>query len=136
MTKVMVVDDDLDIQLLLRFELTAEGFDVVTADHGGEALELLPVEKPDAVLLDVMMPVVDGWGVLEQMSHEKPVVVMVSAFVSVAGSVLDRALGLGADDFIQKPFEPERVTNLVKELVAMTSQERSARRAARMSPGA
>ena len=77
--KVLIVDDEPDILLMLRVDLEAEGYETTLAADGETALRRICEERPDLVLLDVMMPVVDGWGVLQRMSaggHRAPVVVV------------------------------------------------------------
>lgn len=124
MTTVLVVDDDPDIQLLLRLELQAEGYVVVTADNGLEALDRIPAIEPAVVLLDVMMPELDGWGVLEQLEEPKPAVIVISGLATDRADHYRHAVELGALGFVSKPFDSAKLL----ELVALASTLDAAQR--------
>ncbi|MGO1337415.1 MAG: response regulator, partial [Leuconostoc fallax] len=103
MSKILVVDDEKPISDIIKFNLTKEGYDVITAADGKEALSLYSDESPDLVLLDQMLPEVDGIEVLRQIrSNDDTPVIMVTA----KDSEIDKVLGLemGADDYVTKPF--------------------------------
>ncbi len=121
MAKVLIVDDEPDIVMLLRLALQADGYTTVEAFDGVEALEMIESRHPDLVLLDVMMPVMDGWTTLEQLGErgEHPKVIVVTAKTTTRDQ--DRALKLGADDFVTKPFEPEE---LLQRMRAVMGRER------------
>ncbi|MCR5825925.1 MAG: response regulator transcription factor [Oscillospiraceae bacterium] len=107
---ILVVEDDNNISNLIKLYLDKEGFEVRLAADGGKAVEEFRAQEPDLVLLDVMLPVLDGWGVLSRIrEHSKCPVIMLTA----KGEVDDRIHGLemGADDYVVKPFE-------MKELLA------------------
>lgn len=101
--RVFVVDDDPAIRMVCRFNLVASGIEVVEAGNGEEALELLRREQVDLVLLDAMMPVVDGWQVARELEGSVPIV-----FLTARAEDTDReaAVGLGAVGYIAKPFDP------------------------------
>ncbi|WP_436793954.1 response regulator [Actinospongicola halichondriae] len=124
MTTVLVVDDDHDIQLLLRLELQAEGYVVVTADNGLEALDRIPVVEPDVVLLDVMMPELDGWGVLEQLDEPKPAVIVISGLASDRAGHYRNAIELGALGFVSKPFDSAKLLELVQLASTLDATQR------------
>ena len=108
--KVLVVEDDINIAELLRLYLQKDGFEVSHAADGGKAVEMAKEIQPDLVLLDVMLPVLDGWGVCAKIREtSKCPIIMLTA----KGEVNDRIHGLemGADDYVVKPFE-------MKELLA------------------
>lgn len=113
MTLVMVVDDDPDIQLLLRLELSAEGYDVVTADDGYQAVDRIPYQRPDVVLLDVMMPGLDGWGVLERLDEPLPAVIIISGLATDRDQHYRHAIEKGALGFVSKPFDSAKLLELV-----------------------
>ena len=105
---ILVVEDDQNISELLRLYLEKEGYTVNIADDGGKGVELYRRLKPDLVLLDLMLPVLDGWGVLRAIRQDgKTPVIMLTA----KGETQDKVAGLegGADDYIVKPFEMKEV---------------------------
>jgi two-component system response regulator ResD len=108
--KVLVIEDDINIAELLRLYLEKDGFEVYIADNGGKGLAEFERLNPDLVLLDIMLPVLDGWGVCREIrSLSKVPIIMLTA----KGETFDKVSGLemGADDYVVKPFE-------VKELLA------------------
>ena len=115
-SKIMVVDDDANICELLRLYLDKEGFDSVIAPNGAKALELFDTEKPDLILLDVMMPQLDGWQVCREIRKKSqcPIIML-----TAKGEVFDKVLGLelGADDYVVKPFEAKEVIARVKAVL-------------------
>jgi DNA-binding response OmpR family regulator len=113
MAKVLIVDDEPDVLLLLRVNLEAAGYQTVLAADGETALIKIDESKPDVVLLDIMMPVMDGWGVLRALSERDgaPRVVVVSAKSSDRDIV--RALTSGALDYVTKPFDPDDLVDVV-----------------------
>jgi DNA-binding response OmpR family regulator len=129
--KVLVVDDDPGVRELLSIRLGALGYQVVTAKDGAAALDQIPDCKPDAVILDLSMPRLDGFGVLERLGRTKlaslPVLVL-----SARTSTFDvqRAIRLGAKDYLAKPFGESqlerRLTRLTKWAPQFTQQRRSA----------
>jgi OmpR family response regulator RpaB len=102
---ILVVDDEASIRRILETRLSMIGYQVVTASDGVEALELFKTTHPDLVVLDVMMPKLDGYGVCQELRKESDVpIVMLTAL----GDVADRITGLelGADDYVVKPLAP------------------------------
>jgi DNA-binding response OmpR family regulator len=129
-TKVLIVDDEPDVLLLLRINLEAAGYQAVLAADGETALERIADSAPDLVLLDIMMPVMDGWGVLRVLADrsDAPLVVVVSAKSSDRDIV--RALTSGAMEYITKPFDPDDLTGVVERVLASSKDElEQARRA-------
>jgi len=112
--KILIVDDEPDVLLLLRVNLEAAGYETVLAADGETALTRIDETTPDVVLLDIMMPVMDGWGVLRVLSGREaaPRVVVVSARSSDRDVV--RALTSGALDYVTKPFDPEDLIAIVE----------------------
>ncbi len=115
MARILVVDDEPDILLLLRIHLTAAGHETVLAADGEQALERLQREPFDLVLLDVCMPIMDGWSVLEAIREPTRAVVMSGG---PAPGELRRAFELGAADYVRKPFLPERLLEAVNSALA------------------
>jgi DNA-binding response OmpR family regulator len=118
-TKVLVIDDEAAIRLLCRVNLEAEKMDVVEAADGQTGLELARAEKPDAILLDVMMPGVDGWRVAEELLGDGDTRDIPIIFLTARAEFRDRARGLdiGGVDYITKPFNPIELASLVQGLV-------------------
>lgn len=116
--KILVVDDDPDVLDLLRLMLEAEGFSPITAADGRAGLGLIRSERPDVVLLDLMMPVLDGWGVLEGLASEphQPRVLVVSAKSGDADRA--RAFELGASGYLSKPFSPDGLIQAIESVLA------------------
>lgn len=114
--KIMVVDDDSNICELLRLYLEKEGFTPVIAEDGLKALNLFDTEKPDLILLDVMMPQLDGWQVCRELRKKSKVPIIM---LTAKGEVFDKVLGLdlGADDYVTKPFEAKEVIARVKAVL-------------------
>jgi DNA-binding response OmpR family regulator len=117
-TSVLVVDDEPQVVWMLRFSLEAEGYRTLEARDGRAALEEIRQHRPDLVLLDVMMPVMDGWSVLEELQalpeDERPRVVVVSARASLRDRA--KAAELGADAFVAKPFNVEDLLDVLRTL--------------------
>jgi two-component system alkaline phosphatase synthesis response regulator PhoP len=118
-TKVLVVDDEAPIRLLCRVNLEAEGMDVLEAADGEQGLELARAEKPDVVLLDVMMPGMDGWQVAERLVEDAETTDIPLVFLTARAELRDRARGLelGGVDYITKPFNPTELATVVEGLL-------------------
>jgi DNA-binding response OmpR family regulator len=118
MAKILIVDDEPDILLMLRMSLEDEGHEIVMAADGQMALERIAEHHPDLVLLDVMMPVLDGWGVLERQREvgDLPTVIMLSAKSEEAD--ISKAMTLGARDYVVKPFDLDKLVALVGRVLA------------------
>lgn len=118
--KVMIVDDDKNICELLRLYFEKEGFKTAIANDGQTALDISKTEKPDLILLDIMMPGLDGWQVLREIRKysEVPIIML-----SAKGETFDKVLGLelGADDYIVKPFDSKEVVARVKAVLRRSS---------------
>lgn len=114
--KILVVDDDTNICELLRLYLTKEGYQVTTANDGEEGLDKFNQVKPDMVLLDVMMPKMDGLEVCRRIRKLGNTPVMM---LTAKGETFDKVLGLelGADDYIVKPFSPREVIARIKAVL-------------------
>jgi two-component system alkaline phosphatase synthesis response regulator PhoP len=128
MARVLVVDDEPDILLLHRLNLEAAGFEVLLAADGMKALERIAADAPDVVVLDVMMPVLDGWGVLERLATmaAPPPVLVVSAKSSRED--VAHAIECGAADFLGKPFNPDLLIAALNRLLSASEDDREARR--------
>jgi DNA-binding response OmpR family regulator len=119
---ILVVDDDAKIVRLVRTYLEREGLPVVEANDGRSALAVIALEQPRLIVLDLMLPEVDGLAVLEAVRRERRTPVLV---LSARGTVQDRIEGfeLGADDYLPKPFSPAELVVRVKRLLVRVSDE-------------
>ena len=116
MDKILVADDDLNICELLRLYLEKEGFEVVMAHDGEEAVAKFESEKPSLILLDIMMPKLDGWQVCRQIRQKSdcPIIML-----TAKGETFDKVLGLelGADDYVVKPFDTKEIVARIKAVL-------------------
>lgn len=115
-TRILVVDDDLHIAELIKLYLQKEDFEVAVAYDGGQGVELFKTFEPKIVLLDIMLPVMDGWQVCKEIRKiDNTPIIMLTA----KGETIDKVLGLelGADDYIVKPFEPKELIARVKAIL-------------------
>lgn len=114
--KIMVVDDDSNIGELLRLYLEKEGFTAIVKTDGEQALAAFDSDKPDLILLDVMMPRMDGWQVCRELRRRSSVPIIM---ITAKGEVFDRVLGLelGADDYVVKPFETKEVIARIRAVL-------------------
>ena len=119
MTRVLVIDDEAPIRLLCRVNLEAEGMDVLEAADGPSGLEEARAKEPDVVLLDVMMPGLDGWQVAEELIDGERTNGIPIVFLTARAEARDRARGLdlGGIDYVTKPFNPVELAPLVRELI-------------------
>jgi DNA-binding response OmpR family regulator len=119
MTRVLVIDDEAPIRLLCRVNLQAEGMDVLEAADGPTGLDAARENRPDVILLDVMMPGLDGWRVAEQLLDDPLTSEIPIIFLTARAEFRDRARGLdiGGIDYITKPFNPVELAPLVRELL-------------------
>ena len=125
--KILVVDDDPDIRDVLEALLEGEGFEVVMANDGEQALEAIKKENPDLMILDLLMPVTDGFAVCKQLQDPRwskwkdmPVLILTSVReeVSQRRYELETGLSLNVDDYVEKPIDPDVALDRVKKLLA------------------
>ena len=114
--KILVVDDEVSIRRILETRLSMIGYSVITAGDGEEALEIYKKELPNLIILDIMMPKLDGYGVCQEIRKESDIpIIMLTAL----GDVADRITGLelGADDYVVKPFSPKELEARIKAIL-------------------
>ena len=116
MPKIMVVDDEEHIVELVKFNLEQVGYRVLSASDGDEALQLIRREKPALVILDIMLPSIDGLSVCRMIHNDPEIKNIPVIMLSARGEELDKVLGLemGADDYVTKPFSPRELVARVK----------------------
>ena len=121
MGKILVADDDSNIADLLRLYLEKEGFDVIIAADGEEAIARFGTGNPDIVLLDIMMPKLDGWQVCREIRKKSDCPIIM---ITAKGETFDKVLGLelGADDYVVKPFESKEIVARIKAVLRRTGK--------------
>lgn len=117
--KILVVDDEPDVLKIVTFRLKKEGYEVITARDGQEALDLVNRERPDLVLLDLRLPVVDGYEVCKRLKTDEdlrqiPVILLTA---SSATKIAEKTKDFQAEDYLIKPFEPEELLDKVKKFI-------------------
>jgi len=117
--KILVVDDDPDILSLVRYNLEREGFSVLTAENGQDALQLVRSQSPQAIILDLMLPEVDGLEVFRQVKRDPTLSGIPVIMLTAKGEEVDRVVGfeLGADDYLTKPFSPRELVLRLKAIL-------------------
>jgi len=115
-TKILLIEDDIQIQELVQFNIEKEGFSVLIGSDGEQGLDLASSEKPDLILLDVTLPVMDGYDVCKTLRAQKDTVAIPIIILSARDDVADKVIGLelGADDYITKPFSPRELFARIK----------------------
>lgn len=118
--KILIVDDDTNICELLRLYIDKDGFDTAIANTGTQALKLFEQEKPDLIMLDIMLPELDGWQVCREIRKTSQVPIIM---LTAKGEVFDKILGLelGADDYVVKPFEAKEVVARIHAVLRRTN---------------
>jgi len=126
--KILVVDDEIYIVHILDFSLGMEGYEVITALDGEQALEKVKAEKPDLIVLDIMMPKLDGYEVCKNIKSSAETQHIPVILLSAKGRNVDQKLGfdVGADDYITKPFSPRKLVERINQLLGQTITERPA----------
>lgn len=122
MDKILIVDDDQNICELLRLYIEKEGFSTVIANDGKQALEIFEEENPVLIMLDIMLPGLDGWQVCREIRKKSQVPIIM---LTAKGEVFDKVLGLelGADDYVVKPFEAKEVVARIKAVLRRSGQQ-------------
>jgi len=123
--KVLVVDDEPDTLELVKLVLESGGFEAILANNGKEAMAQIAIVRPDLVLLDIMMPDMDGWDVFRKMKERDPGIPI--AILTAKAQNIDKLLGLHvlkADDYITKPFGKNELISKVKKLTESTEKNK------------
>ena len=127
MLKILIVDDEKDILEFLSYNLKKEGFDVFTANNGEEGLKIAKLQLPDLIILDVMMPEMDGIETCEQIRLEKSLDNTLILFLTARSEEYSELAGFsaGADDYITKPIKPKLLSSRVKALLRRRGERTS-----------
>lgn len=116
--RIMIIEDDQSLRRLMQFGLQRAGYEILTAEHGGEAMSLLARETVDLILVDLMMPVVDGLRFLRWLRQEAQVPVPALVFTSFeGGATADEARSVGATDIVLKPVKLPELLERVRRLI-------------------
>ena len=123
--KILIVEDEKDLVRLISFHMTAAGYDVVSANNGAEALETCETVKPALIILDILLPKIDGWEVCRRLRQNPQTsripVIMLSALSEVSDKL--KGFNLGADDYVTKPFSPRELVVRVKRVLSRSENK-------------
>lgn len=119
--KILIVDDEPNIVMALEYSLKKQGYEVFIARDGEEAIDILEYSAPDIVVLDIMMPNVDGYQTIKWIKNNKALVNTKVVFLSAKNknSDIEKGLELGADKYLTKPFSVKKVITEINELIAI-----------------
>ncbi len=122
--RILVVDDEIYIVHILDFSLGMEGYEVVTALDGEQALERVAEQKPDLIVLDIMMPKLDGYETCKALKSQPETKDIPVILLSAKGRNVDQKTGfeVGADDYITKPFSPRKLVERINAILGHTSR--------------
>ena len=120
--KILIVDDDENICELLRLYLEKDGFETIVANDGEKAVEFAKLYNPDLILLDIMLPILDGWQVCREIRKQSDTPIIM---LTAKGETFDKILGLelGADDYVTKPFETKEVIARIKAVLRRSNDK-------------
>lgn len=123
--RILVVDDEESIRHLISYNLKRVGFEVITAGNGEDALTMARAESPDLMILDLMLPGMDGFDVCKELRKESEIPILM---LTARSEEIDRVVGfeLGADDYVSKPFSPRELVGRVKAILRRTRKESEA----------
>jgi two-component system, OmpR family, alkaline phosphatase synthesis response regulator PhoP len=124
--RILVVDDEIYIVHILDFSLGMEGYEVITALDGEQALEKARADKPDLIVLDIMMPKLDGYETCKILKAEPETKDIPVILLSAKGRNVDQKIGfeVGADDYITKPFSPRKLVERINAILGQSSSQR------------
>jgi two-component system alkaline phosphatase synthesis response regulator PhoP len=123
--KILVVDDEIYIVHILDFSLGMEGYEVITALDGEQAIEKAHAEKPDLIVLDIMMPKLDGYETCKALKGDATTRDIPVILLSAKGRNVDQKIGfeVGADDYITKPFSPRKLVERINSILGHTNSQ-------------
>ena len=124
--KVLVVDDEIYIVHILDFSLGMEGYEVLTALDGEQAVEKAKAERPDLIVLDIMMPKLDGYETCKMLKADEATKNIPVILLSAKGRNVDQKIGfeVGADDYITKPFSPRKLVERINAILGQSNPQR------------
>ena len=118
--KILVVDDEINITQILEFSIGAEGYEVIAAQNGEEAIDKARREQPDLIILDIMMPIIDGYEACRILKANPLTKNIPVILLTAKGRDIDKRLGyeVGATDYIIKPFSPNKLIDKIQKLLS------------------
>jgi two-component system alkaline phosphatase synthesis response regulator PhoP len=122
--KILVVDDEVNITQILEFSIGSEGYEVITAANGEEAVDQARREQPDLIILDIMMPKIDGYEACRILKSNPLTKSIPVVLLTAKGRDIDKRLGfeVGATDYIVKPFSPNKLVDRIHELLSCSKK--------------
>jgi two-component system, OmpR family, KDP operon response regulator KdpE len=114
-TRVLVVDDEPDLRLLVRLALETFGYQISEAGDGQQALDTISSDPPDVVLLDIKLPIVDGWQVLQRLRSEGNLLPVIMLSAHASDSTYNKAMEAGCNGYIAKPFRPNDLRDVIEQ---------------------
>lgn len=121
--RILCIEDDIDMLELFRVLLSRHGFNVIGVTSGQDGLDMIRQEKPDLVILDIMMPVMDGWQVYQQMKEDEITRDIPTIVVTAKSQLIDKVLALEiakVDDYICKPFSPQELLDSISKVLRLS----------------
>ncbi|MFB2919992.1 MULTISPECIES: response regulator transcription factor [Aerosakkonema] len=122
MPLILMIDDAAFTRRMLRKALTAEGYEVLEATNGQEGLEMAAIHKPDCILVDLLMPDIDGFGVLQAMRDRRSTIPVIVVSADIQVGVRQRCMELGAAGFLNKPAKQEELRQKITQALAYTQE--------------
>lgn len=118
--KILVIDDDSNIRFIVRFKLESDGYQVILANDGKEGVDAALEQQPDLIIVDIQMPVMDGFTALQALKAEPRTAHIPVVMLTARGQRLDELRGreLGAREFLNKPFSPRKLSEVISQLLA------------------
>ncbi len=122
--KILVVDDEINITQILEFSIGSEGYEVITAQNGEDAIDTAKREQPDLIVLDIMMPKIDGYEACRILKANPLTKHIPVVLLTAKGRDIDKRLGyeVGATDYIVKPFSPSKLVDRIHQLLALSKK--------------
>ena len=122
--KILVVDDEINITQILEFSIGSEGYEVITAQDGEDAVDKARREQPDLIILDIMMPKIDGYEACRILKANPLTKNIPVVLLTAKGRDIDKRLGyeVGATDYIVKPFSPNKLVDRIHQLLSVTKK--------------
>lgn len=119
--KIVYIEDDIEMTYLIKMILERKGYEIISTNNGLEGFDLVTKEKPDLILLDLMMPEIDGWDLYHQIRSNELIKSIPVVIISAKAQPIDKVLGLQiakVDNYIAKPFKPQELIEVIENLLS------------------